>query len=133
MRIAYVTTDEVNHDLAERTASKCGAAVRKLLPNGPAPDGVYDAVLYNLDDMPRDEQLTLLEKLHQATPQRPTAVHGYDISEEQIRALGHHGVAAARRFHRDLLRDLIAAAQRLSAAIAADDTATDLTWVNLAQ
>ena len=50
MRIAYVNTDEVNQDLAERTASEYCAAVCIPVPEGPPPDGLFDAVLYNLDE-----------------------------------------------------------------------------------
>ena len=32
MRIAYVTTDEVNQALAARMAAKCGAIICHLLP-----------------------------------------------------------------------------------------------------
>ena len=54
MRIAYVSTDEVDQALAARIAAECGAVVCNLLPHDPPPDGLFDAVLYNLDDVPRD-------------------------------------------------------------------------------
>ena len=95
MRIAYVNTDEVNQDLAERTASEYCAAVCILVPEGPPPDGLFDAVLYNLDEVPRDQRSALLERLRQATPHRPTAVHGYDITDEPARTL--RGTASPSR------------------------------------
>jgi len=133
MRIAYVNTDEVNQDLAERTALEYCAAVCILVPEGPPPDGLFDAVLYNLDEVPRDQRSALLERLRQATPHRPTAVHGYDITDEQARTLRRHGVAVAQRLHPALLRSLCKAALRGHATVPSDGALTDLTWVNLAK
>jgi hypothetical protein len=133
MRIAYVNTDEVNQDLAERTASEYCAAVCILVPEGPPPDGLFDAVLYNLDEVPRDQRSALLERLRQATPHRPTAVHGYDITDEQARTLRRHGVAVAQRLHPALLRSLCKAALRSHATVPSDGALTVLIWVNLAK
>ena len=96
MRIAYVATDEVNQALAAQMADKCGAIVCHLRPGEVHPDGLFDAVLYNLDDMPRDERSAFLEGLCLGKPDRPTAVHGYDITDEQARTLNRNGVAASR-------------------------------------
>ena len=112
MRIAYMTTDEVDQALAARMAAECGAVVCALLPKDAPPDGLFDAVLYNLDDLPRDERSVLLDGLRRARPDRPTAVHGYDITDEQARALHDNGVAAARRLHLRLLRSLLTVARR---------------------
>jgi len=131
MRIAYASTDEVNQDLAERMAAECGAVVCKLALGDPSPGGLFDAVLYNLDDVPGDERAELLEGLRRDKPAHPTAVHGYDITDEQARTLNRNGVAAARRLHRDLLRSLFTAARQSRETVPADDDSTDLTWVNL--
>ena len=138
MRIAYVNTDEVNQDLAERTASEYCAAVCILVPEGPPPDGLFDAVLYNLDDVPRDQQPAFLEELCLGTTDCPTAVHGYGIADEQAQALRRHGVAVAQRLHPALLRSLCTAglckaARRGHAIVPSDGALTDLTWVNLAK
>ena len=97
MRIAYMNTDEVNGALAEQIAVACGAVVRTVLPKDPAPGGQFDAILYNLDDVPREERSVLLEELRLGKPHSPTAVHGYDLTDEQVRTLRQNGVAAARR------------------------------------
>src|SRR5262245_51930859 len=112
MRIAYVSTDEVNQALVAQTAAECGAVVCTLVPKDPPPDGLFDAVLYNLDDVPRDQRSVLIDELRRARPDRPTAVHGYDINEEQARALNRDGVAAARRLHPGLIRSLLTVARR---------------------
>ena len=53
----------------------------------------------------------LLEELRLGKPHSPTAVHGYDLTDEQVRTLRQNGVAAARRLSADLVRSLCRAAQ----------------------
>ncbi len=133
MRIAYVATDEVDQDLVAQVAAEYGAVVIARLPNDPPPDGLFDAVLYNLDDVPRDERSALLDGFCRNKPAHPTAVHGYDITDEQARTLNRHGVAVSRRLHRDFLHCLFTAARQGREAVQPDDAQTDLTWVNLAK
>lgn len=127
MRIAYLTTDEVNQALAAQMAAECGAVISARLPNDPPPDGLFDAVLYNLDDVPRDERSAVLEGFCRGKPAHPTAVHGYDITEEQAKTLIRNGVAAARRLHPGLLRSLFTAARQNRETVLPDDAGTDLT------
>jgi hypothetical protein len=112
MRIAYMNTDEVNEALAEQMAVACGAVVRTVLPKDPAPDGQFDAILYNLDDVPREERSVLLGELRLGRPHSPAAVHGYDLTDEQVRTLEQSGVAAALRLSADLVCSLCKAAQK---------------------
>ena len=138
MRIAYVNTDEVNQDLGG--TDRLGV-LRRCLHTGSGrstPDGLFDAVLYNLDDVPRDQQPAFLEELCLGTTDCPTAVHGYGIADEQAQALRRHGVAVAQRLHPALLRSLCTAglckaARRSRATVPSDGALTDLTWVNLAK
>ncbi len=131
MRIAYATTDEVNQSLANRMAAECGAISCHLRPEDVPPYGLFDAVIYNLDDVPRELRPAFLEGLCLDSPHCPTAVHGYGITDEQGRTLNRNGVAAARRLHSDLLRSLFTAARQKLETVPQDDTKTDLTWVNL--
>src|SRR4051812_3817540 len=117
MRIACATTDEVNQALAAQMAAKCGAIICHLRPGEVPPYGLSDAVLYNLDDVPRDQRPAFLEGLCLGTPDCPTAVHGYDIADEQGRTLNRSGVAAVPRLHLELLRDLFTAARESRAAV----------------
>jgi hypothetical protein len=133
MRIAYVNIDEVNQDLAARMAAKCGAVVCGLLPQDPAPDGQFDAVLFNLDDVPRDQRSALVEGLRQGKSGHPTAVHGFDISDEQAETLRRDGVAVSPRLHAGLLRRLCEAAREIQKPVQPEDASTDLTWVDLAK
>jgi hypothetical protein len=131
MRIAYATADEVNQALAVRMAAKCEAIVCRLRPGEVAPDGLFDAVLYELDEVPRDQRPAFLEELCLGTPDCPTAVHGYDITDEQARTLNRNGVEAAQRLHSDLLRSLVTAARRNRETVPQDDIGTAMTWVDL--
>ncbi len=133
MRIAYIATDEVNQALAAQMATQCGAIVCHQRPEEGYPDGLFDAVLYNLDDVPGAERSALLEGLRLGEPDHPTAVHGYDITNEEARTLNRNGVAVARRLHSGLLRSLFTAARQKRETVPQDDTKTDLTWVNLAK
>jgi hypothetical protein len=131
MRLAYVSTDEVDQALAAQMAAECGAEVCTRLPQDPPPDGLFDAVLYNLDDLPRDRRSALLDELRRHQPDRPTAVHGFDITVEQARALDRDGVVAARRLHLGLIRTLLTAARRACETVPPGDAGTDLTAINL--
>ena len=131
MRIAYVSTDEVNQDLAERIAAKHGVGVCKRLPTDRKPDDQCDAVLYNLDDIPPAERSALIEGFRSGKLDHPTAVHGYDITDEEARTLSRNGVSAARRLRSDLLCILFTAACRNRETVPPDGDTTDLTWVNL--
>jgi hypothetical protein len=112
MRIAYVATDELNRTLAAQMAAECGAIICHVRPGELRPDGLFDAVLYHLDDVPRDQRPAFLEGHCLGALDCPTAVHGYGITYEQAKALRRHGVAVAKRLHPALLRSLYAAARR---------------------
>jgi hypothetical protein len=133
MRIAYVATDEVNQALAAQMAAPCGAIVCHLSPGEVPPDGLFDAVLYHLDGVPREQRSPFLSGLGLGAPDCPTAGHGYGITDEQAQSLGRHGVAVAERLRPALLRSLCKAARRIRATVPPDDAPTDLTWVNLAR
>jgi hypothetical protein len=131
MRLAYMTTDEVNRARVARMVAECGAAACTPRPGRPPRDGECDAVLYSLDDLTGDERSALIEELCGGGPDRPTAVHGYGLTDEQARALDHRGVAVARRLHPGLICGLLTAARRGRETAPPDDAGIDLTWVNL--
>ena len=88
MRLAYATTDEVNQALATQMAAACGAVVCHIRPGeAPPSHSLFDAFIYDLDDVPSDQRRALLEELCLSPSARPTAVHGYGIADEQSEAL----------------------------------------------
>jgi hypothetical protein len=132
MRVAYASTDEVNQALAARMADECGAIICHLRPGEMLPDGLFDAVLYNLDDLPREQRPAFLEGLCLDSPHCPTAVHGYGIAHEQAQALSRPGIFVLPRLDPALLRSLCKAARQSRATVRSDSAPKDLTWVDLA-
>jgi hypothetical protein len=131
MQLAYLTSDEVNHALATQIAAACDAVVCRLHPGEAAPDGLFDAVLYDWDAVPSNQQPGFLERLCHDSPTRPTAVHGYGIAHDQVKALVRRGITVSRRLHAGLLHGLReAAGQRLN-TVPRDGCPTELTWVNM--
>ena len=64
MRIAYLTTDEVNEALALEMALACDVALEPLVPKQGPPDAGYDAVLIDWDHWPPEQRAELLARLH---------------------------------------------------------------------
>src|SRR6266566_670352 len=52
MRIAYLTTDEVNRDLAHKFATECDVNIRALSPRETPQTGSFDGVVYDVDFLP---------------------------------------------------------------------------------
>ena len=131
MRIAHVTTDEVNQALAARAAKPLGVTVTPLGPEEMSTHVLFDAVLYDLDRVPSHRRREITDRGRSETTALPMAVYGYCLSEEHAAALRHRGVAVARRLHSALIRTLADAVRQNLAAVPPDDAITELTWVNL--
>ncbi len=131
MRIAYMTTDEVNQAVAARMAAECGAVICARLPEDPPPVGQFHAVLYDMDDVQNHRRGDVVEQILLCPSTCPRAVHGYGITDEQAEALRRHGVAVGQRLHSGLIRSLCKAAKPSRATVPPDDDLTELTWVNL--
>ncbi len=131
MRIAHVTTDEVNLALGVEAASPLGASMTPLGPGEMSTHFLFDAVLYDLDRVPPNRRAALLDEIHSEMADRPMAVYGYCLSEEQAQKLRFHGVAIAQRLHTALIRTLANAVRQNLGAVPPDDAMTELTWINL--
>jgi hypothetical protein len=130
MRLAYATADEVNRALATQMAAECGAVVCHVRPGDAPSEELFDAVLYNLDDVPSDQQPAFIAGFCHDPPVRPTAVHGYGIGDEQAGTLRRHGVAVAQRLNVRLLRILCKAVRKTRTSVPDADA---LTWINLVE
>jgi hypothetical protein len=106
MRIAYLTTDDVNRDLAIRMAEDCGATLYLLWPHDPPPDGRFDAVLYDWDYWPRDRRQEILQELLTAPTHGLVALHGYHLEEEHIDGLRRNGVFTFHRLEPEIFEFL---------------------------
>jgi hypothetical protein len=131
MRIAYMTTDEVNRASAAQMAGEFGAFICALASKDSPPNDQFLAVLYDLDDTARQHRTELIAQIVSRPSTRPIAVHGYDITDEQAGTLRRHGVAVSKRLHAGLVHTLCKAAQPSRATVPADDDCTELTWVNV--
>jgi hypothetical protein len=104
MRIAYLTTDEVNQDLALRLAADGGLTLCPRDPRDPPPDGEFDAVLYDWDSWPADQKKRVLTGLLAGPVLRPVALHSYGLEESQAEALRRNGVLIFDRLEPETLR-----------------------------
>jgi hypothetical protein len=102
MRISYRTTDEVNLDLAMRLAENCAMTLDVLWPKDPAPDGLFDVVLYDLDCLSPREREEVWEALLDRPVQSPVAVHGHCLEERQMLFLRQQGVVAAQNLGQEI-------------------------------
>jgi hypothetical protein len=131
MRIAYLTNDEVNQNLAAGMAADCGADICARPPQDLLDDGQFDAALYDLDDVQKHRRGEFVALILSSPSTCPRAVHGYDITDEQAKALRQHGVVVGQRLRSGLIRSLCAAVQPSRVTVPADHERTELTWVNL--
>jgi uncharacterized RDD family membrane protein YckC len=97
MRIAYLTTDEMNHDLARRTADGCEVALEIPALAELIPEGAYDSVLVDWDYLPAGSKPFVLAALFAGYWHGPVAVHGYDLEDKVRDILRQKGVAVHRR------------------------------------
>jgi hypothetical protein len=107
MVVAYLSLDEVNHDIAARAADESGATVDALTSLAEVPDAPYDAVIYDLDYVADHDRQQILNELTRGPSHRLAAVHSYNLGPSQKRALRRNGVLVQRRLHPGWLRRLI--------------------------
>jgi hypothetical protein len=92
MRIAYLTTEDVNHDLAQRTADGCGATLEVVAIAEPVSKGGYDSVLVGLPARrasPAD---------YRGLPSRPGALpHGSTRQSGQMLGTAGRGATGHQR------------------------------------
>jgi hypothetical protein len=103
VRIAYLTTDEVNESTACRMAAACGVTLHPLLPRDAPPNGQFDAVLYDLDSLPPGGRQEVVSELVSNLPSCPVAVHSYNLEDDVVHALHEKHVIVFRRLGHDLL------------------------------
>jgi hypothetical protein len=120
MRIAYLTTDEVNKGLALRLAAQWEVAVCPLELRDPPPNGEFDAVLYDWDHWPKDRPPETGASA--GSVRRPVAVHGYGLAKEQARTLRREGVVVFDRLESRTLLELQRAVHQVRALQAEEET-----------
>jgi hypothetical protein len=131
--IAYKNSDMVNQVVAVQLAKRYGAVVRGLHPKDPLPVGLYDAVLYNLDDVSMHRRCDVLSEILREPARCPRAAHGCDLSEDEVASLRMRGVAVAQRLQLDLFRILCRTVLQGLPSVPPDDALVEETWINLAR
>jgi hypothetical protein len=83
--------------------------------------------------MPRHRRSDILEEILRGPSTCPKAVHGYDLSENQVASLRLHGVAVAQRLRLELVRILCRTVFQNRASVPPDDALAEETWINVAE
>jgi hypothetical protein len=106
MRVAYVSTDEVNICLAAEYGARGGVVVIQTRPHSAVSCADCDAAVYDLDFLPTEQARALLDRLLAGDIPVPAAVHSYNLDERQVKALDARGIVVARRLIPALFRRL---------------------------
>jgi hypothetical protein len=109
MRIAYLTTVEVNKDQALRLAAQWEVTVCPVEPRDRPPDGQFDALLYDWDHWPADQRPRTLTPAPAGPLRQPVALHSYGLEPHQARALRRSGVLVFDRLESRTFLDLVRA------------------------
>jgi hypothetical protein len=105
-QIAYHTADEVNLESAMQAAKECGASLSRSSDPIAARVGSPAAMLHDLDHVDAQRARAIVEELLSRPAPFPVAVHGYNLGDDEMRALHANGVIASRRFNPGLVRAL---------------------------
>lgn len=117
MRIAYLTTDDVNQNLALHLAAGCRVNLITVWPRDPAPDGQFDALLYDLDYLPLPQRQEILAELAGKRPSCPVAVHSYSLADDLVAALRRNQVTVFRRLDPEVFQFLRRAIRQASETV----------------
>ncbi len=107
MLLAYLTTDEVNWQLAQQLVEGNGTILYPLTFHDQPLDRPFDAVLYDWDHIPPDDRLAIFPKLLADGRTFRVALHAYGLDDGHAKALRSKGVAIFRRLDAGLFRDLV--------------------------
>jgi hypothetical protein len=125
MRVAYLTTDEVNQELALQMAEKCGITLCLFEPRDDPPGNDYDAVLYDWDSWPAERRREALAQMLAGPLPHAVALHGHNLDDDQAEALFRHAVAVSRCLQPHVFRFLRLAVITVRAAKAVGRTRPD--------
>jgi hypothetical protein len=107
MRVAYLTTDEVNEHLAVTMAAACDIQLFPRAPRETPPDGEFDAVLYDWDYLPPEQRQELRERLRAGRGPGRVIVHGYNLGKKEVAAWRQQGITVFRRLESRVFRALL--------------------------
>jgi hypothetical protein len=111
MRVAYLTTDEVNEYLAVTMAAACDIQLVPRAPRETPADGEFDAVIYDWDFLPPEQRQALRERLRAGRGPGRVIVHGYNLGKKEVAAWRQQGITVFRRLKSKVFRALLRAAR----------------------
>jgi hypothetical protein len=114
MNFAYVTNEKLNEDQALQLADECGINLCPLSPDAAPETGWFDAVLYDWDSLPPEQQHEIPLACLAGFSCCPVAVHGYTLDREERESLHQDGIAVFRRLETKVFRTLRSLAKRQS-------------------
>jgi hypothetical protein len=106
MLLAYLTTDEVNLDLARRLAEDWGTCLYPLSFEEIPQHGQFDALLFDWDFLPPSRRQEMLRELLAEPSAYPVGLHSYQLEDHEVEALRHKGVAVFRRLDPEVFKGL---------------------------
>lgn len=106
MLVAYLTTDEVNQELAVQMAEDCGVTLYLLSLHEAPPNGQFNAVLYDWDCLPLQWRREVLAELLLGRPPHSLALHSYSLDDKHVEALDVNGVAVFQRLEPEVFLTL---------------------------
>ncbi len=115
MRVAYLTTDEVNQEVAKHYAKKVQTNLALVSLQDAPLNGEVDGVIYDLDYLPPARREAILTQLLAGPSALPVAVHSYNLGPEEIKALRRNGVGVFRRLELRLFETFLCALLRARA------------------
>jgi hypothetical protein len=105
--IGYISLDDVNQCLAAETAEDYGATMDFFASHAELTVVPFDAVVYDLDNLPREDRRHILNELTAGPAKRLSVVHSYNLRPIDAEALRRNGVIVRRRLQRNWLTHLI--------------------------
>jgi len=97
VKIAYMTTDEVNEGIAQQLADAHDVTLHTFWPKDAVPNGEYDAVIYDLDHWPCEQRSQFLADLQENHRACRVAVCSSSLKTREVQALGPSRVTYFRR------------------------------------
>jgi hypothetical protein len=113
MRVAYVTTDQVNGEFAHFLAEKSRLTLDTIEPRDGHPNGEFDAVIYDWDYLPGSLREEVLAGVSTRDRTCPVAVHSYFLRGKEINRLRDNGVEVYRHLSTHVFEALRAATESL--------------------
>jgi len=107
MTVAYITLDEVHEDRARRLSRAKGVGLEVFWPTETISRRDFPIVVYDLDFLPAERRDLVLRRALSRRTTDAVAMHGYNLTRHQRKALRQNGVLVSRRLGSKLLSRVV--------------------------